>query len=717
MFDNPKMADQFSTPESLVSLLTEISYGIPAKTILDPACGSAVLLTSVLKGRENIEKIVGIDINQDVVNIAESTLRNSGVNYQLINENFFQTSLADKFDLVVCDPPIGTRIELDGINVDGMTTKNPGAAFILRSMQLIKPNGYAIFMVPEGLLLYENNRGFRDYISQKYSLQAVISLPPNSYQPYTSIKTSLIVLKNSQQADKVFLAEFAEPQALKIIVSNFQKQISNKNLSQGFWAEIDTIQKTDSVWAYGRYKYIKDFETKRANSKYPLRFLSELASIGKSKSSTTDTILIQRVGNQPKVIMNDELPENSNSKNYIELSLSGDEILPQYLKLYLNSEQGKTQLLSIVGGGVNPSLRGYYLESSYLESIYIEVPDLGTQIKIVSTAQKLAEVSTTIQIASQSFQSQLFNYSELLPLIERFDKADEKDVSFENLISPLATSFRISTKGSPNINSQLDSYFKMFEMIAVLNSIVLFSALPQRLREEYEKEIWADKKNQYSRASFGLWVALYRRLSNLYKQLSMADEKKKDGEQILNNLPFGADFYFNLTNPDILTILDTIPEKRNKFGGAAHGGIVPEIVAQKAVSEIHPSVMKVFEKLSNAYSALDLIYPKTMKKSNGLYTIRIKRLQGTHYPYAEQDIQTETDLNTESLYLYNPVSKSRLELLPELIKLMQCEHCGNWSMYFYSKADRKRAHYISFQNEIHEYACHPSGLLNSFGDS
>ena len=185
----------------------------------------------------------------------------------------------------------------------------------------------------------------------------------------------------------------------------------------------------------------------------------------------------------------------------------------------------------------------------------------------------------------------------------------------------------------------------------------------------------------------------------------------------LNNLPFGTDFYSNLSNPDVLKILDTIPEKRNKFGGAAHGAIVPEIVAQKAVSEIHPSAMNVFGKLSNAYSALDLIYSQSMKKSNGLYTIRIKRLQGTHYPYAEQDIQTETDLNSESLYLYNPVSKSRLELLPEFIKLVQCEHCGNWSIYFYSKADSKKAHYISFQNEIHEYTCQPSGLLNQIGKS
>lgn len=702
MFDNPKIAGQFSTPESLLLLIAETSRWIPAKIILDPACGTATLLTTVAKGRENIDKIIGIDVNQNVALIAENTLKESGLSYELINANFFNTSLTAEFDLVICNPPFGVRIEQE---IDGMKFRFAEAAFMVRSLHYLKPDGYAIFIMPEGLLFNEHHRSFRDYISQKYSLEAIISLPSNSFQPYTSVKTSLVVIKNSKQSEKVFFAEYAETQALKAIVSNFQKKTSNKNLSQGFWVDIDTVKKTDSVWTYGRYKGIKDFETKKANSKYPLRLLSELVSIGKSKSDTTDVILIQRIGNQPKVIMKDELPENGNSKNYIELSLSGDEIIPQYLKLYLNSEQGKTQLLSIVGGGIIPSLR-----TRDLESIYIEVPNIETQILIVSTAQKLLGMSTTIQVATQSFYSQLFNYSELLPLIERFNKADEKDVSFENLISPLATAFRITTKGSPNITKQLDSYFKMFEMIAALNSMVLLSALPREILESQDKEIWTDKKSGYSKVAFGLWVGLYRRLSNIYKQIMLSDKKRKPDDRILNTLPLGEDFYAKLTNPEILSILDTIPEKRNKLGGAGHGGDVPEIIAQKTIIALHPLFNTMFEHLNNAYSSLDLIYTQTIENPNGLYTIKIKSLQGTQYPYAEQEIYSETIPHTKSLYLYNRFSKSRLELLPEFIKLIQCEHCGHWSIYLYSKIDNHKAHYVSYQNEIHEYTDKPSGL-------
>ena len=219
------------------------------------------------------------------------------------------------------------------------------------------------------------------------------------------------------------------------------------------------------------------------------------------------------------------------------------------------------------------------------------------------------QVDTRVQLAAQGFYSHLFDYAELLPLVERFNQADEKDLSFERLIWPLATSYRIATKGSPNVTSQLDSYFKMFEMVAALNSIVLLSAMPKEVRERYDKEIWTDKKSEYARVSFGLWVALHRRLANIYMKWA---NDKKEGEPLLQSLPFGKEFYLNLSHRELLKILDAIPEKRNKLGGAAHGGITPEIVAQKAVNDLHPSLIAVFEKLTVAYSALDLIYPQSM---------------------------------------------------------------------------------------------------------
>ena len=145
------------------------------------------------------------------------------------------------------------------------------AAFILQALQLLNPDGYAIFIIPEGLLFNESNRVFREYIIGKYSLQAVISLPINSFQPYSGIKTSILILRNSKQAEKVFFAEFAEAQALKAIVANFQKHVSNKNLSQGFWVDYDGFKKLMPYGLIGT-KAAKDYGTKKASSEHQLNF-------------------------------------------------------------------------------------------------------------------------------------------------------------------------------------------------------------------------------------------------------------------------------------------------------------------------------------------------------------------------------------------------------------------------------------------------------------
>ena len=161
--NNPRITGEFSTPEHLVSLIAELSKEIPANQILDPVCGSGTLLISAASGRENAV-LTGIDINQEVISKAESALQSSGNKYRLINADFFMAELEGNFDLVVCNPPFGMRIDKE---IDGIRVRSVESAFILRSLHLLKSDGYAIFIAPDGLLFNESNRVFRDLVSQK----------------------------------------------------------------------------------------------------------------------------------------------------------------------------------------------------------------------------------------------------------------------------------------------------------------------------------------------------------------------------------------------------------------------------------------------------------------------------------------------------------------------------------------------------------------------
>ena len=694
-----ELTGEYYTPDYITQLVSEFSRQFSAKRILDPACGSGGLLQSVRQVLGGSVEAVGVEINSEVFSLAKS--KNPGLRF--INSDFFslRSDSLGAFDLIVCNPPFGQRIEKE---IAGLRIRSGENAFILASLQLLKSNGHLVFVVPEGILFRDSDKAIRDFIVEKYSLEAVISLPVGTFKPYTGAKTSILIIKNATQRQKVFFSEYLEQSSLQQIISNYFSETSNQNFSQGFWLPVSDIQSTAS-WSYTRFRGALDFDIIRQKAKHPTFRLLDLLEVDNHGRKGQDALLIPRVGTGRDTLLKSELPEDKKIQNYFQFYPRDERVLLPYVKVYLNSDAGKKQLSNVVAGAFIPTLT---LKS--FEPLFLELPNLATQAGIVDAERRLKEITTRLQAVAQSFLSNPFDNSNILSFTNSFDQADDKDVSFENLLWPIATSYRIATKGSPNLNSQLESYFKMFEMVSAFNAIVLLSALPPDLRDMFSSDIWTQDKAKYEKVSFGLWVSLYRRLTNLYARL-FKEERDKEEKGFENALPFGKDFYVNLSSRQLLDTIDTVPEKRNKV--SAHGGIVPEIVARKEIAELSPMLTSVFERLL-VYGSLRLIYPQSMKKSNGLYFIRVKKLEGTHYPFAEEEIQSEVDMDTEALYLLEPSSHSRLKLLPELIKLIQCESCGNWSIYFYNKMDKNKVRYVSYQNEMHDYSGTREGILGLF---
>lgn len=560
------------------------------------------------------------------------------------------------------------------------------AAFLIHSLDYLDKNGHLVFILPEGILFNTFHSDLRNYLLENFSVEAIISLPSGAFHPFTGIKTSILILKNAKQRPNIFFAEYKEQQAENVIIENFIGEKSNNNLSQGFWINSKQLEDTDIFWTFKFFRGLKDFEEKKGKSKYPLKRLSEIIEIKSKFGENEDILLIPRVKPDRDVIFKTEIENERSLKNYFQCKVLDKIISSQYLKIYLNSEIGKHQRDMFSWGSVMPiiTIKG-------LQSIYIEIPDLKIQREVVNAEQRIKELYNKVEAAHYNFKNKVFNYSEILKITDKFDRADDKDFLYENLLWPLATSYRIATRGSPNLNSQLDNYFKLFEMIAAFNSIVLLSALPEEVCKE-KKDYILDKGNSdYTKVSLGLWVGLYSRLAKMYREMD---------DDFYQSIPFEKKFYESITNKKVIRILDPIPQKRNETIG--HGGSISEIVAEDTISELNPYLNDMFGVLT-AYNSLDMIYTENLKKNNGLYRVYIKRLEGTHYPFAKDKIDTEKDMDTQVLYLHNRVTDERLKLIPELIELINCPKCGNWSVYFYNKLEKNYAKYISYQNEIHDY--------------
>jgi len=680
---NKKVVGEYYTPQNIVSFVSKIvSFWEPQRTF-DPACGSGDFLFEIDSIVKRKSKFLGINMNNDVLAIAEEKLKSVDIDCKLLAQDFFsiKRELIGGFDLIVSNPPFG---RIDKKEVNGIKVQSIEAAFLIGSLDYLDKDGYLVFVLPESILFSYAYSAIRNYLIENFSVEAVISLPNKIFYPYSGIKTSIVIIKNAKQRTNVFFSEYKEPQAKNAIIGNFIGEKSNNNLSQGFWIDSKQLEDADIFWTFEFFRGLKDFENKKSTSKYLLKRLSEITEIKSKFGEIEGILLIPRVMPNRDIIFKTEIEDERSLKNYFQCKALDKIVAPQYLKIYLNSEIGKHQRDMFASGSTMPAitLKG-------MQSIYIEIPDLKIQREVINAEQRIRELHNKIEASYYDFKTKVFNYSEVLELTDKFDKADDKDLLYENLLWPLATSYRIVTKGSPDLNN----YFNLFEMIAAFNSIVLLSALPEDVRKK-EKDYILDRRNSdYKKVSFGLWVGLYSRLANIYK------DKGKDGA-FYQNIPFEKEFYESITNKKIIKILNPIPQKRNDTTG--HGGGIPETRAKSVISELNGYLNDVFKVLT-AYNSLDMIYTQSMEKNNGRYVISIKKLEGTHYPFAEAEIDTEEDMNSKALYLYNRVTDERLELMPELIKLIQCDECGLWSVYFYSKIKKDRAKYISYQNEIHNH--------------
>jgi len=512
-----ELTGEYYTPDYITQLVSEFSRQFSAKRILDPACGSGGLLQSVRQVLGGSVEAVGVEINSEVFSLAKS--KNPGLRF--INSDFFslRSDSLGAFDLIVCNPPFGQRIEKE---IAGLRIRSGENAFILASLQLLKSNGHLVFVVPEGILFRDSDKAIRDFIVEKYSLEAVISLPVGTFKPYTGAKTSILIIKNATQRQKVFFSEYLEQSSLQQIISNYFSETSNQNFSQGFWLPVSDIQSTAS-WSYTRFRGALDFDIIRQKAKHPTFRLLDLLEVDNHGRKGQDALLIPRVGTGRDTLLKSELPEDKKIQNYFQFYPRDERVLLPYVKVYLNSDAGKKQLSNVVAGAFIPTLT---LKS--FEPLFLELPNLATQAGIVDAERRLKEITTRLQAVAQSFLSNPFDNSNILSFTNSFDQADDKDVSFENLLWPIATSYRIATKGSPNLNSQLESYFKMFEMVSAFNAIVLLSALPPDLRDMFSSDIWTQDKAKYEKVSFGLWVSLYRRLTNLYARLFKEERDKEE---------------------------------------------------------------------------------------------------------------------------------------------------------------------------------------------
>ena len=217
-------AGQFRTPRHIIDFIVEIVNPRKNETILDPACGTAGFLVSSFKHiMRNKKKLRALDLNKLSENlvgydIAPDMTRMSLVNmylHRFTNPKIYEydtLSSEDRwneyFDVILANPPFfSPKGGIQPHSRFGVDSKRAEVLFVDYIIQHLKPNGRAGIIVPEGII-FQTGRAYNSLRKKLVDdcLVGVISLPAGVFQPYSGVKTSILILdkKLARVSDKIF---------------------------------------------------------------------------------------------------------------------------------------------------------------------------------------------------------------------------------------------------------------------------------------------------------------------------------------------------------------------------------------------------------------------------------------------------------------------------------------------------------------------------------
>ncbi len=211
-------AGQFRTPRHIIDFIVTVIDPKKDESVLDPACGTAGFLISsykhILKANTNEQgqltltpdergklagNFKGYDISPDMVRLSLVNMYLHGFADPHISEYDTLTSEEnwnEYADVVLANPPfMSPKGGIRPHNRFSVQSKRSEVLFVDYMAEHLTPAGRAGIIVPEGIIFQSQNahKQLRKMLVEEY-LVAVVSLPAGVFNPYSGVKTSILIL-------------------------------------------------------------------------------------------------------------------------------------------------------------------------------------------------------------------------------------------------------------------------------------------------------------------------------------------------------------------------------------------------------------------------------------------------------------------------------------------------------------------------------------------
>jgi type I restriction enzyme M protein len=210
-------AGQFRTPRHIIDFMVEVIDPKKNESVLDPACGTAGFLISAWKHilKQNTQarpgdqltpeeraslaaNMHGYDISPDMVRLSLVNMYLHGFTDPHIVE--YDTLTSDErwnetADIILANPPfMSPKGGIKPHKRFSVQATRSEVLFVDYIAEHLSPQGRAAIVVPEGII-FQSGTAYKQLREMlvKTSLVAVVSLPAGVFNPYSGVKTSILI--------------------------------------------------------------------------------------------------------------------------------------------------------------------------------------------------------------------------------------------------------------------------------------------------------------------------------------------------------------------------------------------------------------------------------------------------------------------------------------------------------------------------------------------
>jgi type I restriction enzyme M protein len=230
-------AGEYYTPRAVTTFMADRIDPHPGEVLFDPACGTGGFLTCAI--RHMRERYVKKPADENKMQQSLRACEKKQLPHMLCVTNmllhgiddpsfvrhdntlakpYISYGQADRVDIVITNPPFGGKEE-DGVESNfpkHFQTRETADLFLALIVRLLRPNGRAAVVLPDGSLFGEGVKTrLKEHLLQECNLHTIVRLPNSVFKPYASIGTNLLFFEKGGPTKEIWYYEHRIPDGQK----------------------------------------------------------------------------------------------------------------------------------------------------------------------------------------------------------------------------------------------------------------------------------------------------------------------------------------------------------------------------------------------------------------------------------------------------------------------------------------------------------------------